>query len=48
MLSQNLEQLNQKLLDVCRECDEFRENNAELILSKQQLQERLQQIDEIQ
>ncbi|CAF5137238.1 unnamed protein product, partial [Rotaria magnacalcarata] len=39
---------NQKLLDVCRECDEFRENNAELILSKQQLQERLQQIDEIQ
>ncbi|CAM4859045.1 unnamed protein product [Rotaria socialis] len=48
MLSQNLEQLNKKLLDVSRECDEFRENNAELILSKQQLQERLQQIDEIQ
>ncbi|CAF4622746.1 unnamed protein product, partial [Rotaria socialis] len=48
MLSQNLEQLNKKLLDVSRECDEFRENNAELIVSKQQLQERLQQIDEIQ
>ncbi|CAF4821386.1 unnamed protein product, partial [Rotaria sp. Silwood2] len=52
ILSQNLEQLNQKLLDVYREHEEFHEHNAQLILSKQQieqqLQERQQQIDELQ
>ncbi|CAF4748510.1 unnamed protein product, partial [Rotaria sp. Silwood2] len=52
ILSQNLEQLNQKLLDVYREREEFHEHNAQLILSKQQieqqLQERQQQIDELQ
>ncbi|CAF1445487.1 unnamed protein product, partial [Rotaria sordida] len=45
ILSQNLEQLNQKLLDVYRECEEFRDHNAQLILSKQQIE---QQIDELQ
>ncbi|CAF1445601.1 unnamed protein product, partial [Rotaria sp. Silwood1] len=53
ILSENLEQLNQKLLDVYQECEEFREHNAQLILSKQQLEQQLQeqqqqQIDELQ
>ncbi|UJR13672.1 hypothetical protein I4U23_000684, partial [Adineta vaga] len=52
MLAQNLEQLNQKLLDVYKQCEEFRELNAQLIQSKQhvdkQLEEREKQIHELQ
>ncbi|CAF0830686.1 unnamed protein product [Adineta ricciae] len=52
ILVQNLEQLNQKLLDVYKQCEEFRELNSQLILSKQQvdkeLEEREKQIYELQ
>jgi len=52
MLAKNLEELNQKLLDVYKQCEEFREHNAQLILSKQyiekQLEERENQIKDFQ
>ncbi|CAF0953552.1 unnamed protein product [Adineta ricciae] len=52
ILVQNLEQLNQRLLDVYKQCEEFRELNSQLILSKQQadkeLEEREKQIYELQ
>ena len=52
MLAQNLEQLNQKLMDVYKQCEEFRDHNAQLILSKQQvdkqLEDRERQINELQ
>jgi chromosome segregation ATPase len=52
ILAQNLEQLNHKLLDVYKQCEEFRENNAQLIASKQQvdkqLEEQKQQIQELE
>jgi hypothetical protein len=51
-LTQNLEQLNQKLIDVYKECEEFREHNGELILSRQrtekQLEEQEQRINDLQ
>jgi hypothetical protein len=51
-LTQNLEQLNQKLIDVYKECEEFRELNGELILSRQrtekQLEEQEQRINDLQ
>ncbi|CAF3367171.1 unnamed protein product, partial [Rotaria sp. Silwood2] len=43
ILAQNLEQLNQKLLDVYKQCEEFREHNAQLILSKQQVDKQLEE-----
>ena len=43
ILAQNLEQLNQKLLDLYKQCEEFREHNAQLILSKQQVEKQLQE-----
>lgn len=39
MLAQNLEQLNQKLTDVHRECEEFREANVKLISIQQQIEQ---------
>jgi predicted RNase H-like nuclease (RuvC/YqgF family) len=52
ILAQNLEQLNQKLFDVYKQCEEFREHNAQLISSKQladkQLEEREKQIKELE
>ena len=39
ILAQNLEQLNQKLLDAYAQCEEFREHNAQLIASTQQLEQ---------
>jgi len=47
VLAQNLEQLNQKLLDVYQECEEFREHNAQLILSKQQIEQQLEERQQI-
>ena len=37
----NFEELNQNLLDVQRQCDDFREQNSQLILSQQQLEQQL-------
>ncbi|CAF3671069.1 unnamed protein product [Adineta steineri] len=38
--NQNLEQLNQKLIDAYKECEEMRENNAQLLVSKQQIEKK--------
>jgi hypothetical protein len=42
-----VEELNQKLIDVYRECEEFREYNAQLILSKQQIEKQLEEREQL-
>ncbi len=42
-----MEELNQKLIDVYRECEEFREYNAQLILSKQQIEKHLEEREQL-
>ena len=46
MLAENLEQLNKRLLDVHKQCEEFREHNAQLILSKEQVEKQLREVQE--
>ncbi len=47
VLNQNLEQLNQKLLDTYQECEEFREHNTELSLSKQRIEQQLEECQQL-
>lgn len=47
ILEQNLEELNQKLLDLHKQCEDIREHNAQLILSKQQIDEQNHQLQKI-
>ncbi|UJR33572.1 hypothetical protein I4U23_021010 [Adineta vaga] len=47
--NEHVDQLNQKLVDVYKQCEDYRANNAQLLLSKEQLEkqveEQLQQIN---
>ena len=45
ILAQNLEELNLKLLDLHKQCEDIREHNAQLILSKQQVDERNEELE---
>ena len=42
-----MEDLNRKLIDVYRECEDFREYNAQLILSKQQIEKQLEEREQL-
>ena len=44
MYNQNdtLEQLSQKLVDAYKQCEDYRENNTQLLVSKQQLEEQVE------
>jgi regulator of replication initiation timing len=47
ILAGNLEELNQKLIDVYRQCEEYREYNAHLILSKQHIEKQLEEQEQL-
>ena len=42
ILAQNLEELNQKLANVHKQCEEIRQHNSQLTQSKEQLEKQLQ------
>ena len=46
MLSKNLEELNKKLVDLHKQCEEFQEHNAQLMLSNQQNEEKIQLLNQ--